>query len=204
MQLALLQVEQHRTNSGRLGHLCPDSRPGVLVEVKHLRGTTTCPREGLGKAGAKRLAAEGGWVFLPPRRAGWHMGSSSVPPRDPQAQTPFPSPPGARRMDFFGGARAPRGLRRALICARGESQQCTDIPSTPLAESRSAVWQVLGDSQGCFSMVPNAAKGARWQQKTDGLSTRGGGRGLAEAARLPVWSGCSRHIHHSTICQASG
>ena len=168
MQLALLQVAQHRTNSGRLGRLCPDSRPGVLVEVKHLRGTTTCPREG-------RLAAEGGWVFLPPRRAGWHMGSSSVPPRDPQAQTPFPSPPGARRMDFFGGARAPRGLRRALFCARGESQQCTDIPSTPLAESRSAVWQVLGGSQRYFSMVPNAAKGARWQQKRDGLSTRRGG-----------------------------
>ena len=175
MQLALLQVAQHRTNSGRLGHLCLDSWPWVLGEVTHLRGTPTCRREGLGKAGAMRLAAEGEWVFLPPRRAGWHMGSSSVPPRDPQAQTPFPSPPGARRMDFFGGARAPRGLRTALICARGESQQCADIPSTPYSESRSAVWQVPGASQGYFLMVPNAAKGARRQQKIGGLSTRGGG-----------------------------
>ena len=58
----------------------------MLGEVTHLRGTPTCRREGLGKAGAKRLAAEGEWVFLPPRRAGWHMGSSLVPPRDPQAQ----------------------------------------------------------------------------------------------------------------------
>jgi len=179
LQLALLQVAQHRTNSGRLGRLCPEAWPGVLVEVKHLRGTTTCPREGLGKAG-------GGWVFLPPWRAGWHMGSSSVPPRDPQAQTPFPSPPGARRMDFFDGARAPRGVRRALVCARGGSQQGADLPCTRLAESRSAVWQVLGGSQRYFSMVPNAAKGARWQQKIGGLSTRGGGWGPTGAARLPV------------------
>ena len=106
------------------------------------------------------------------------MGSSSVPPRDPQAQTPFPSPPGARRMDFFDGARAPRGVRRALVCARGENQQCADLPSTPLAESRSAVWQVLGDSQGCFSMVPNAAKGAPGaEEKRWFVVARGGQRG---------------------------
>ena len=175
MQLAVVQVVQHRTNSGRLGRLCPEAWPWVLGEVTHLRGTPTCRREGLGKAVALLLAPEGGWVFLPARRAGWHMGSSLVPPRDPKAQTPFPSPPGARRMDFFGGARAPRGLRRALFCARGESQQCADIPSTPYSESRSAVWQVLGDYQRYFLMVPNAAKGARRQQKRDGLSTRRGG-----------------------------
>ena len=174
MLLALLQVVQHCTNSGQLGRLSVETRPWVLGAVTHLRGTTACPWDCLEKAAAKRLAAEGGWAFLPPRRAGWHMGSSSVPPRDPQAQTPFPSPPGARRMDFFGGARAPRGLRTALICARGESQQCADIPSTPYSESRSAVWQVLGRSQGYFLMVPNAAKGARRQQKIGGLSTRGG------------------------------
>ena len=121
------------------------------------------------------FAPEGGWEYLPYRRVGWHLGGSLVPPRDPQAQTPFPSPPGARRMDFFDGARAPRGVRRALVCARGESQQCVDLPSTPLAESTSAIWQVLGDSQGCISMVPNAAKGARGQKKKGDLSTRGGG-----------------------------
>ena len=101
----------------------------------------------------------------------------SAPTRPTTPDTlPFP----ARRaqdglLRFFGGARAPRGLRRALICARGESQQCADIPSTPYSESRSAVWQVPGDSQGYFLMVPNAAKGARRQQKIGGLSTRGGG-----------------------------
>ena len=166
MQLALLQVAQHLTNSGRLGHLCPDSWPWVLGEVTHLRGTPTCRREGLGKAGAMRLAAKGEWVFLPPRRAGWHMGSSLVPPRDPQAQTPFPSPPGAHRMDFYRGARAPRGLRRALVCAPGEDQQRADLSSTPLAESRSSVWQALGDSQRVFF------KGAKRGKRRSGAAEK--------------------------------
>ena len=90
---------------------------------------------------------EGCWVFLPTRRASWHMASSLVPPRDPQAQTPFPSPPRARRMDFLDGARAPCGLRRALTFALGESQQRADLPSPPLAESRSTVWQALDGSK---------------------------------------------------------
>ena len=109
------------------------------------------------------------------RRVPWLLGGSLVSPCDPQAQTPFLSPPGARRMDFFDGPRAPCGVRRALVCARGGSQQGADLPCTRLAESRSAVWQVLGHSQGCFVMVPNTAKGARRQQKKGGLSTRGGG-----------------------------
>ena len=153
MQLALLQVAQHRTNSGRLGRLCPEAWPGVLEEVTHLRGTPTCRREGLGKAGAMRLAAKGEWVFLPPRRAGWHMGSSLVPPRDPQAQTPFPSQPVARRMDFLSGARALWGLRRSLIFARGEGHQRADISSPPQSESRTRAWQVMGRLRMRFLVV---------------------------------------------------
>ena len=86
----------------------------------------------------------------------------SAPTRPPSPVTlPFPA---WRAQDgLLDGARAPRGLRRALVCARGESQQCADLPSSPLAESRSAVWQVLGDSQRRFVMVPNAAKGASAQ-----------------------------------------
>ena len=140
---------------------------------------------------------EGCWVFLPTRRAGWHMASSLVPPRDPQAQTPFPSPPRARRMDFLDGARAPPGLRRSLVFRLGETLKCADLSSPPSAEWRSAVWQAPGDSQRRFVMVANAAKGARGHRKKMGLSTRGGCRGLAEAARLPVSSGSSPNIHHS-------
>ena len=66
----------------------------------HLRGATTCPGDGLGKGGAVRLAPEGGWEYLPTRRAGWHMGSSLVPPRDPQTQAPPSPPPRARRLDL--------------------------------------------------------------------------------------------------------
>ena len=86
----------------------------------------------------------------------------SAPTRPPSPVTlPFPA---WRAQDgLLDGARAPRGLRRALVCARGESQQCADLPFTPLAESRSAVWQVLDDSQRRFVMVSNAAKGASAQ-----------------------------------------
>ena len=38
------------------------------------------------------FAPEGGWAFLPYPCASWHLGSSLVPPRDPQSQTTVPAP----------------------------------------------------------------------------------------------------------------
>ena len=92
MQLALLQVAQHVTNSGRLGRLCPEAWPGVMGEGAHLCGATACPRAGLVKAGASCLAPEGGWAFLPYKRPSWHLGSALVPPGDPQAQATLSLP----------------------------------------------------------------------------------------------------------------
>ena len=166
----------------------------MLVEVKHLRGTTTCPREGLGKAGAMRLAAGGELVCLPTRRAGWQMGSSLGPPRDPQAQTPFPSPPVARRMDFLSGARAPPGLRRATFCAKGQCQQRADISSPPQPESGSRAWQVFGGSRMRFLVVCGMHKRRVGQAEKDGMSTRVAAREQPEAPRLQFSSWGSHNI----------
>ena len=152
----------------------------------HLRGTTACPWDCLEKAAAKRLAAEGGWAFLPPRRAGWHMGSSSVPPRDPQAQTPFPSPPVARRMDFLSGARAPPGLRRATFCAKGQCQQRADISSPPQPESGSRAWQVFGGSRMRFLVVCGMHKRRVGQAKRRRNVDARGSQGAARSPQAAV------------------
>ena len=84
--------------------------PGAsLAEGRQLASPFFGPQASPPECNNLGVPPEGCWVFLPTRRAGWHMASSSVPPRDPQAQTPFPSPPRARRMDFLDGARAPCG-----------------------------------------------------------------------------------------------
>ena len=76
----------------------------------HLRGATTCPRDGLGKAGAVCFAPEGVWISLQYWRADWPLGSSLVPLRDPQAWATLSSP--ARRAQgglLDGAPEAPKG-----------------------------------------------------------------------------------------------
>ena len=126
----------------------------------------------------------------------------SAPTRPPSPVTlPFPA---WRAQDgLLDGARAPRGLRRALICARGESQQCADLPSSPLAESRSAVWQVLGDSRMHFLVVCGCAKGAWVRPEKDNWSTRVAVREPPEAPRLLFSSQGSHNILDCSVFYAS-
>ena len=150
-----------------------------------------------------RLAAGGELVCLPTRRAGWQMGSSLVPPRDPQAQTPFPSPPVARRMDFLSGARALWGLRRSLIFARGEGHQRADISSPPQSESRTRAWQVMGRLRMRFLVVCGMHKRRVGQARKRRMSTRVAARMPSEAPTLLVSSWGSHKILKLFASQAS-
>ena len=139
-------------------------------------------------------ARRAGWACQANRRAPWHLGSSLVPPCDPQAQTTFSPPPRARSMVFYDGARAPWGLRRSPISARGECQQGADPSSPPLPESGLRAWQVLGGSRLRLLVCAGCAKGAWGRPKKDDWSTRVASREQPEAPRLQFSSGGSHNI----------
>ena len=117
-----------------------------------------------------------------------------MPPCDPQAQTTFSPPPRARSMVFYDGARAPWGLRRSPISARGECQQGADPSSPPLPESGLRAWQVLGGLRMRFLVCAGCAKGAWGRPKKDDWSTRVAAREQPEAPRLQFSSGGSLNI----------
>ena len=94
-------------------------------------------------------------------------------------------------MVFYDGARAPWGLRRSPISARGECQQGADPSSPPLPESGLRAWQVLGGLRMRFLVCAGCAKGAWGRPKKDDWSTRVAAREQPEAPRLQFSSGGS-------------
>ena len=135
-----------------------------------------------------RWGGLGCWLF---GGSGGHLRGVLVPPCDPEAQTTFSPPPRARSMVFYDGARAPWGLRRSPISARGECQQGADPSSPPLPESGLRAWQVLGGLRMRFLVCAGCAKGAWGRPKKDDWSTRVAAREQPEAPRLQFSSGGS-------------
>ena len=143
---------------------------------------------------------QGCWLF---GGSGGHLRGVLVPPCDPQAQTTFSPPPRARSMVFYDGARAPWGLRRSPISARGECQQGADPSSPPLPESGLRAWQVLGGLRMRFLVCAGCAKGAWGRPKKDDWSTRVAAREQPEAPRLQFSSGGSHNIIGCSVLYAS-
>ena len=144
-----------------------------------------------GRCAVARRGGQGCWLF---GGSGGHLRGVLVPPCDPQAQTTFSPPPRARSMVFYDGARAPWGLRRSPISARGECQQGADPSSPPLPESGLRAWQVLGGLRMRFLVCAGCAKGAWGRPKKDDWSTRVAAREQPEAPRLQFSSGGSHNI----------
>ena len=118
--------------------------------------------------------------------SGGHLRGVLVPPCDPEAQTTFSPPPRARSMVFYDGARAPWGLRRSPISARGECQQGADPSSPPLPESGLRAWQVLGGLRMRFLVCAGCAKGARGRPKKRRLVDACGSQGAARSPQAAV------------------